>query len=258
MQLDKSLSMLLFASATLSVACTTEAESFQHSLDANDTHTMRVAIEQGDLVLRGPASQGPILDAEALTVLGSSWGMATDPETAAERRDGNSWTVDSSARGELLIEARSSYHQAGVDFEVASPRELRSDMVLGGGTLTLAGTRGNHRVEAASLILDQAGGQLELYATSGGVHGSLLPVDGDRVTIYAEHGSVDLTLPRGLEYDLVVWASTEGTVMVDDLGLHARVEAQPGYFAGRSGRGRIEVEIIAPAGDVTIRESWIW
>ena len=49
-----------------------------------------------------------------------------------------------------------------------------------------------------------------------------------------------------------------GTVMVDDLGLHARVEAQPGYFAGRSGRGRIEVEIIAPAGDVTIRESWIW
>ena len=258
MQLDKSLSILLFASATLSVACTTEAESFQHSVDADTTHTMRVGIERGDLTLRGPASQELIQESQQLDIQGSSWGMANDPETAAERRDGNTWIVHTSPRGELLIESWSTYSRAGVDFEVASPRELRSEMVLGNGTMTLSGTRGEHRIEASSMVLDRAGGQLELYATSGSVHGDLLPIAGDRITIYAESGNVDLSLPRGLEYDLVVWGSPETTVMVADLGLHARVDGQPGYFAGRSGRGHIQVEVIAPLGDVTIRESWIW
>jgi len=255
---QRPLATALFAIIPLSVACTTEAESFAHTADANSTRSLRVDIEQGDLTLRGPTAQMPTQDADQITVVGQSWGTASDPDKALERRDGNSWDVDTSRRGELRIEARSTYNNAGVDFELTSPRDFRSDMVLRDGTVTLTGTRGTHRIEASSLSLDQAGGQLELYATSGSARGTLLPQDSDQITIYAEHGDVDLWLPRGLEYDLVIWASPEGTVTVEDLGLQARVETQPGYFAGRSGRGRIEIEIIAPEGDVRVGESWSW
>jgi len=258
MQLDKSLSMLLLATASLSIACSTEAESFQHSIDASSTRSLRVDIEQGDLTLRGPGATSVVQDGDLITISGQSWGTASDVDKAAERRDGNDWQVDDSRRGELRIQASSAHPSAGVDFEVDSPRELRSEMALYDGTLTLVGTRGSHRIEASDLALDQVGGQLELYARSGSVHGSMLPENDDKITIFAEYGDVSLSLPRGLEYDLVIWADPEGTVTVDDLGLQARVDGQPGYFAGRSGGGRIEVEIIAPEGDVSIREAWIW
>ena len=89
---------------------------------------------------------------------------------------------------------------------------------------------------------------------SGGVQGSLSPLNSDAIYIEA-NDDVTLTLPWGLEYDLQIWGDPEYSITVHDLGFASVAEA-PAYFAGLRGRGTVTVDIFVTGGNVIVYDRW--
>lgn len=234
------------AALTLS-GCAVSQSHFEESRSAAGVGLVQVSSESGDFSYQGAQT-------EVFSIAGESWGVAFKEDAAHEHEDGNALAIDASG-GALRLDATSRSGSAGIHLDLTGPVLMSSDISLDDGDAELYDVIGYALVTADSVEARRLEGGADLFARDGGVVAELYPAPGESVRIEAVNGSVDLTLPFGGAYDLQVWGDPEHTLEIDDFGFHSQA-MDAAYFAGRAGRGDIQVTVIATGGDVRVRSGW--
>ena len=109
----------------------------------------------------------------------------------------------------LLLDARSEYRAAGVDFDVRGPSFLDTDLLTNEGTVTLDDVEGYHTVTATRIVSNRLIGDVVFISTGGGVNAEIWPYDDGSILIDSSGGQVDLFLPYGGDYDVEIWGDIE-------------------------------------------------
>jgi hypothetical protein len=239
-----SLTTVICLSAAM--GCTTVQDSFHEELPADGLRRVEASIERGDLSLTGGSTASISID-------GESWGRASQLEKAESRQAGNAW--DASLRGwSLVLTGTSATSGAGIDFEVALPRDVSTNISVDRGTVSLDGLVGRAEVSAGRIVVVDHAGPLDLQA-DGDIEVSAFPIDGEELLLQSGSGDVELTLPYGTDVDLLVYFDPEEQQAIGDLGYWA-VEEGEGWFHATSGRGTVPVEVVVEDGSFTLTPAW--
>ena len=235
------------AALLLTTGCTTTSSTFVEQHSAEGIRTVSVSLDSGTFSYQGARST-------AFLVEGDSWGQASNPDRAAERQAGNTWSV--ALGGDTLwLDAGSTAGLAGVDFHVTGPASMNTQITIGSGRAILSDVAGWADITADSIDITNLQGGAMLLARSGDIDATIFPQPGSTVRLEALSGDVALALPWGGSYDIQVWGDVESSMWIDDLGFGWSAAA-PGYFAGIVGSGATRIDIYAPSGAVTVSALW--
>ena len=231
----------------LALGCVQVESTFEDTLSASGVSIVSARVDRGDITYD--------VDSETeFSVLGNSWGRGVMSRKRAERNQAATGYSVGISNGSLLLDARTEYRAAGVDFDVTGPSFLDTDLLTNEGTVTLEDVEGYHTVTASRIVSNRLIGDVVFIATGMGVNAEIWPYEDGTIYIDSSGGTVDLFLPFGGDYDVEIWGDIEHGVTVTDLGFDQFYLAED-YFAGERGTGAITVEVYAVGGAVNLYES---
>ena len=226
----------------LASGCVTERTLFDEILPADTVTDLFCDIERGDFVYSGSAPDG-------FHVGVASWATGLSRGRAGARGETNRWGV-TVADGRLDLWGRSPAARAGVDLVVEGPPAENVEVVLLDGVAQLFDATGTHTVTANEILGRGLSGDLDLYATSGGIDLDARPEPGQTLTLEA-FGPVTLALPWGGDYDLEVFADPDWGAEVSDLGFDT-LSVAPDYVSARTGSGAVRIAVVVRGGAFTL------
>lgn len=187
-------------------------------------------------------------------VVSRSGGMRGDP-----RRDAARLATEALAGRFQVSSPRRSLFGGGssgsvsVDLALEVPREAALSLRTTNGAIRVTGVQGALDARSTNGLVEvaEAGGSLEIRTTNGGVRASLLhgPAAGERVSLTATNGSVDLVLPENVGARLEARTSNGG--IRSDFGL-AYEGARRNQASGVIGSGGGEITLRTTNGPIRI------
>ncbi|MEQ1504856.1 MAG: hypothetical protein ABMB14_21655 [Myxococcota bacterium] len=222
---------LVLASAVAVAAggCASVEQSFVQTLPADGVTRAFCDLERGSVVYSGSAP-------DAFEVEVAPWASGITRGAADAALGTTRWGV-TVADGLLDLWSRTRVARTGVDFVVEGPPAIDAEIVLLDGDAALYDLTGRQLVTADRITGEGLVGDLDLYATGGGVDVEALPEPGAAITIESV-GDTVLRLPYGGDYDLEVFADPDWGADVTDLGFDS-LRSAPDYVRATTGSGSI-------------------
>lgn len=224
-------------------ACSSTERTHTRSFAADEVTRVFCDSDRGDLVFSG-SNPDTIELGVRVFARGATKGLAEN------RLDRVNWGA--AATGDLLdLWGRTRTGSGGVDFVVQGPPDHDIEAILLDGKAELLDLTGDHIVTASEIVGRGLVGDLDLFATTGGIDLHADPEPGDTLILEAA-GETWLTLPYGLEYDLEVFPDPDWGAEVTDLGFD-RLDASPDYVRATTGSEAIRIEVTVRGG-----RFWLW
>jgi hypothetical protein len=224
------------------LGCASSREVVERTFDAASVDRVVVDLAAGDLDLRAASTDEVALVAE----IGARAGTRGEAE---RRRD--EVTLDVEVRdGELRVASTGPEHTR-VDVALEVPPRTDLEAALADGSARVEGTRGAHRITAGGVTGRDLHGTVDVEATAEGVDLEVFP---DGPCAITSRGPLVVSLPYGLEYELVVKPDPEWGAEIADLGFDALVETEL-LVEGRRGEATLRVELRAVGGPVVVLEA---
>jgi hypothetical protein len=227
--------------------CVTLDRDFARSVPADGATVIVGTVERGSLTYRGTGE-------DTFEVTGTTVGTGSSHKAACRKRKGNDWTL-AVQDGVFHVQETSEYKQARVDFDIAGPPALDTDIELLRGDIDLESLVGDHLVTADYITARRLEGSVDFLSRSRGMDVDVWPDEGGSVYLESTAGSVVLRLPYGGNYDIEVIADPDYDMVVADLGFNTDY-SELGYFTGVSGDGSVRVMVYVNGGSFELLESW--
>ena len=221
--------------------CVSDRALFDTILPSTDVTDLFGDIERGAFVYSG-SSPGDFRVGVA------SWARGASKNRATARAGTNDWGA--TVRDTRLSVWGRSPARAGVDLVVEGPPAQNVEVVLLDGPAQLFDVTGTHVITANAILGRGLSGDLDLYATMGGIDLYAHPDPGQTLILEAS-GPVTLTLPWGGDYDLEVFADPDWGADVSDLGFDT-LSVTPDYVRATRGSGAIRIEAVVRGGAFTL------
>lgn len=225
-------------------ACGEVRQSQTIQLPADGVRAVTLSTERGDLAYSGNGVE------ETFLVEAVQWGRAASDARAAARVEGTDFGA-TLGDGALTVWGTSGGRRAGVDLLTTGPRFVDVEAWAPDGTVALFAVDGFHYLTASRVVGEEVHGDVDAYASYGGIDLEVWPRPGSVVRLESVHGDLVVALPVGLPYDLDLAGDPAYGYELADLGFDA-LTLGPGYAFAAAGDGSIRVELLATGGVVRV------
>jgi len=227
------------------VACAQVEESEDHTMGSWGISMVEASVDGGEFTWTGVSGAD-------VQVKSRKWSKGLSQAQAAMRME----DLDAScnvAQGILALRGLGGDNEAaGTDIAVTGPNYVDTDVTVLKGEIRVENLSGTHKLSAPIVVASALEGSVEVRSSGGHVELQLFPLTNSVIQVDVNEGWAQVRLPIGLEYDLQVQSSGDGSIDVVGLNLEQRT-SEPGIFYGKTGSGSIEVSVNVTGGTVTIQ-----